>query len=194
MSLWTEFNCLRLGSSDESLWASGFHRNLSFHDRLSISIRALLRGVYNNLFNVCEIFILKQSNSHSLRRLVVGILPRRPKFDPKSVYMEWTQCTLGQLLSKYFGLPCQGRGRPCKSEEALYTGRRSVVKWTSLSVANSRRLQTHENNYMSPCVEVAQSVHYLVYELNDRRIEVQFPAGANIFLYSIVSRPDLAPI
>lgn len=155
MSLWTEFKCLRLGSSDESLWASDFHRNLSFLDRLSISIRTLLRGVYNNLFNVCEIFILKQSNFHSLRRLIVGILPRRPKVDAKSGYMGWTRCTLGQLLSKYFGLPCQGRGRPCRRGEALYSGRRSVVKWTSLSVANCRRLQTHVSNCMSPCVEVA---------------------------------------
>jgi hypothetical protein len=40
------------------------------------------------------------------RRLVAGFLPRRPGFDPGQVMWDFWW-TLGQVLSEYFGLPCQ---------------------------------------------------------------------------------------
>jgi hypothetical protein len=44
-----------------------------------------------------------------LRRLVAGLSPRMPGFDPGSVHVEFVvdKVALGQVFPQYFGFPCQ---------------------------------------------------------------------------------------
>jgi hypothetical protein len=44
-----------------------------------------------------------------LRRLVAGLSPRRQGFAPRSIHVEFVvdKAALRQVLSKFFGFPCQ---------------------------------------------------------------------------------------
>jgi hypothetical protein len=57
-----------------------------------------------------KVRILSKNEGRALAQLLVaGFQPRQPRFEPRSVHVEFVveKVALGQLFSEYFGFPCQ---------------------------------------------------------------------------------------